>query len=151
LTGFNPRLAAVLLAALVPAACAAPPAPRPSPPANPFAGAWSSGEHQQIAFRDDTIVLSLPDAPPTPLSAAACDGTFRFGYGRENRSALIGLPLHQPDLQHELAAVLQAAEYPVASVICGDGGTVYVLIDARDVLAIHRDRDIAGIEHLTRL
>jgi hypothetical protein len=145
------RLAAVLLAAaaaLLPAACAAPPPPAP---ANPFEGAWQAAEHQQIAFRPDTVVIGPPDAPPTPLSAASCDGTFRFGYGSETRSALLGLPLHQPDLQTQLAAVLTQPDYPVAEVICGEGGTVYVLLDDRDVLAIHRDRDIAGVEHLTRL
>ena len=139
------RAAALGLAALLPAACAA-----PGPPA-PFAGAWTSGAQQRIAFRPDTVVIASPDAPPTPLSAASCDGTFRFGYGRESRGTLLGLPLHQPDVQRELAAILRAPEYPVASVMCGEGGTVYVLLDADDLLAIHRDRDIAGIEHLRRL
>lgn len=150
MTGFDCRRPLLALAALLPAACTTP-SPAPPPVANPFAGAWTSGERQQVAFREDTLVVSPGDAPPTPLSAAACDGTFRFGYGRESRSALIGLPLHQPDLQKQLAAQLTAAEYPVASVICGEGGTVYVLLDDRDVLAIHRDRDIAGVERLTRL
>ena len=45
------RIVALVLAALLPAACAGPLAP---PPANPFAGAWNTAERQQIAFRDDT-------------------------------------------------------------------------------------------------
>jgi hypothetical protein len=139
------RLAVVVLAAALPVGCAAP------PPANPFAGAWTTGERQHLAFRDDTVVIGSPDAVPTALSATACDGTFRFGYGRESRGALLGLPLHQPDLQTRLAAVLTQPDYPVAELVCGEGGTVYVLLNDHDVLAIHRDRDIAGIEHLSRL
>ena len=52
------------LAALLPAACAGPAA---LPPANPFVGAWNTAERQQIAFRDDTVVMSPPGTPPTPL------------------------------------------------------------------------------------
>jgi hypothetical protein len=149
------RLTALALVALLPAAaCAvprlAPPTPTPTP-TNPFAGTWSAGERQQIGFREATVVISSGGAPPTPLSAATCDGTFRFGYGRESRAALLGLPLHQPDLQRQLAAILTAADYPVAEAICGEGGTVYVLLDQHDLLAIHRDRDVAGVERLTRL
>lgn len=142
-----PMVAAAVAAALLPAACAA---PRLPPPENPFAGAWTSGGRQQIAFHEGTVVITPPGASPTPLSAAACDGTFRFGYGRESRGALLGLPLHQPDLQKQLAALLTEADYRVAEAICGEGGMVYVLLDPHNLLAIYRDRDIAGIDHLTR-
>jgi hypothetical protein len=145
------RVVALVVAALLPTACAAPGPPAPSPGAAPFAGAWTSGAHQQIAFRLDTVVITPPDRPPTPLNAAACDGTFRFGYGRESRGTLLGLPVHQPDLQRQLAAMLRAPDYSVASLTCGAGGTVYVMLDAHNLLAIHRDRDIAGIEQLRRL
>jgi hypothetical protein len=135
------------LTAALPAACATP----RLPPANPFVGAWRTSEaHAQIAFRGDTVVISPPGEAPTPLSAASCDGKFRFAYGRENRGELIGLALHQPDLQRQLWGLLPQPDYAVAELACGEGGTVYVLLDDRDVLAIHRDRDIAGIERLTR-
>ena len=62
-----------------PPACAV---PAGSPPANPFAGAWATAERQQIAFRDDTVVLNLPGEKPTPLGAETCDGRFRFAYGQ---------------------------------------------------------------------
>ena len=135
----------MLLAAL-PAACAAP----PPPPANPFAGAWATAERQQIAFRDDTVVINPTNAPPTALGAAACDGKFRFTYERKSRDALLGLTPRQPDLRRQLAAQLVGPEYRVAELACGDGGTTYVLLGERELLAIHRDSDIAAVERLSR-
>jgi len=120
------------------------------PPANPFTGLWNNGEKHQIAFRNDTVVMASADAPPTPLSADTCDGMFRFGYSREPRGSLIGLAVRQPDLQRKLADQLNRPDYAVAEVTCGEGGTVYVMLGDHDVLAIHRDRDIIGIERLTR-
>jgi hypothetical protein len=137
----------VLLAAItaLPAACVAP------PPPNPFAGAWVTGERQQIAFGDDTVVMNPPDAPPTALGAETCDGAFRFGYGRRDRDTLLRLAPRQPDLRRRLAGLLAGPEYPVAELACGEGATTYVLLGDRELLAIHRDRDIAGIERLSRL
>lgn len=139
------RVAAVL-AALLPAACLGPAVP----PANPFFGAWTTPERQQIAFRDDTIVMSAPDAPPTPLDATVCEGRFRFAYDRKRREALLTLAAQQPDLYRHLAAQLTGPEYQVAELTCGDGGTTYVLLGERDLLAIHHDRDIAAVERLSR-
>jgi hypothetical protein len=140
-------LLAGALAALLPAACAI---VEPPPPANPFTGAWANPERRQIAFRDDTVVITPANQPPTPLSAAACDGKFRFSYGRKSRDALLTLTPHQPDVRRRIAAQLLRPDYPTAELTCGDGGTTYVLLAERDLLAIHHDRDIAGIERLTR-
>jgi len=141
------RLLALALVAVLPAACAA---PQPPAPANPFAGAWATAARQQIAFRDDTIVINPANAPPTALGAAACDGKFRFTYERKSRDALLALTPRQPDLQRRLAAQLAGPEYRVAELACGDGGTSYVLLGERELLAIHRDRDIAALERLSR-
>ena len=141
------RLAALFLAALLPSACIG---PAPPPPANPFAGAWSTAERQQIAFRDDTVVMSPPGSPPTPLGASVCEGRFRFGYNRKSREALLALTPQQPELRRRLAAQLPGPEYRVAELTCGDGGTTYVLLGERDLLAIHHDRDIAAFERLSR-
>jgi hypothetical protein len=135
---------AMLIAGLL-AACA--PELQPS---NPFAGTWATPERQQIAFRDDTVVMRPPGEPPTPLSAASCDGRFRFGYTRRSRDALLALTPRQADLRRRLADMLAQPDYPVAELACGEGGTTYVMVDERDLVAIHRDRDIAGIEHLSR-
>ncbi len=141
-----PRLVLLAFVAALPIGCAAPP-----PPVNPFAGAWTTAEREQIAFRDDTVVINPPDAQPTTMGAEACDGAFHFGYGRKSREALIGLAPHQPDLTGKLAGLLVRPDYPVAELTCGEGGSTYVLLDERDLVAIHRDRDIAGIERLSRL
>jgi hypothetical protein len=138
---------ALALAALFPAACAGPAA---LPPANPFVGAWNTAERQQIAFRNDTIVMSQPGAPPTPLDAGVCEGRFRFGYGQRSREALLALTARQPDLHRRLETQLTGPEYRVAELSCGDGGTTYVLLGERDLLAIHRDSDIAALARLSR-
>jgi len=140
-----PRLAVLALVAALPIGCAV-----PEPP-NPFVGAWTTAERQQIAFRDNTIVVNPPDAQPTAMGAESCAGAFRFGYGRKSREALIGLAPHQPDLRGKLASLLVLPDYPVAELACGEGGSTYVLLDERDLVAIYRDRDVAGFERLSRL
>ena len=139
------RFAIVAVVAALPVACAA-----PRTPTNAFAGAWTTAEQQKIAFRDDTIVLNPPGEAPTPMSAQTCDGRFRFGYGKWSREVLLTTAARQPELRHELETRLVQPEYQIANVNCGEGGTTYVLLDDRALLAIHRDRDIAGVERLTR-
>ncbi len=141
------RRVGLALAATLPAACTM---VAPPPPANPFVGTWATAEHQHIAFRDNTVVINPADAPPTAMSAASCSGTFRFGYVNRRRGDLLGLAARQPDLQQRLEALLPRADYRVAELVCGDGDSTYVLVDARDLVAIHRDNDIAGIEKLSR-
>ena len=138
------RLALLAAAALLPAACAT------EPPANPFAGAWSTAERQQISFRDNTVVVQPPNAAPTPMAAESCDGAFRFGYGHKSRDALLALTPQQPDLRDRLARLLVRPDYPVAELGCGEGDTTYVLLDDRDLVAIYRDAGIAGLERLSR-
>jgi hypothetical protein len=130
--------------AALPAACAAP------EPQSPFAGAWNGAERHQISFRNDTVVQQAAGTPPTALSAATCDGKFRFAYARRNRQELIALAPAQPDLRSRLTLLLIRPDYPVAELGCGEGGTTYVLLDDRKVIAIHRDADVAGIEELSR-
>ena len=140
-----PRFAALALTALLPAACVA-----PEKPEGPFAGAWSTAERHQVVFREDTVVQQPAGGPPTALSAATCDGKFRFGYARRSRDALLALAPRQPDLRSRLAQMLARPDYPVAELGCGEGGTTYVLLDDRNVVAIHRDADVAGVEQLSR-
>lgn len=136
-----------LAAAVLPAACATPAAP----PASPFDGGWATAEHQEIAFRDNTVVLHPPGEAPTPMSAQSCSGAFRFDYGHKSRETLLGLTPTQPDLRRRLEQLLVQGDYPVAELTCGEGASTYVLLDDRDLLAIHSDEGIAGIETMTRL
>ncbi|HEV2335774.1 MAG TPA: hypothetical protein VGS13_09780 [Stellaceae bacterium] len=142
-----PRLTVLAFVAALPIGCATP----EPPPANPFAGAWATAERQQITFRDDTVVLRPPDAAPTVMAADSCDGEFRFDYARKSRQALVALAPRQPDVTGKLAHLLVQPDYPVAELACGEGATTYVLLGERDLVAIYRDRDIAGIERLSRL
>jgi hypothetical protein len=139
---------ALALAVLLPVACAGPSVPPRS--GNPFVGAWNTAERRQIAFRDDTVVMSPPGAAPTALGASVCEGRFRFAYEQRSREALLALTPQQPELRRRLAAQLTGPEYRVAELTCGDGGTTYVLLGEHDVLAIHHDRDIAGLARLSR-
>lgn len=133
------------LAALLPAACVG-----TAPPEGPFAGAWSNAERHQIVFRDNTVVQQPAGGPPTALGPSTCEGRFQFAYTRRSRDALIALAPRQPDLRSRLAQLLVQPDYPVAELGCGDGGTTYVLVDDRDLVAIHRDADVAGVEQLSR-
>ena len=55
--------------------------------------------------------------PPTPLSAAVCDGRFRFAYDRKSRDALLALTARQPDLRRRLEPSCRAPEYRVAELV----------------------------------
>ena len=141
------RLVAVATAAL-PAACAMPPAA----PSNPFLGAWATPEHNELTFRDATVVVNPSGATrPIEMSAQECAGRFRFDYTRKSREALTALASRQPDLQAQLSNLLQRPEYPVAELACDKGANTYVLLDDRDLVAIYRDGEIAAIERLKRL
>ena len=141
-----PRLASLVLAAALPVACVA---PEPGPQ-GPFAGAWSNAERHQVVFRDNTVVQQPAGGPPTALSPQTCDGRFAFGYARRSRETLIALAPEQPDLRSRLSLLLVRPDYQVAEVGCGEGGTTYVLLDDRKLIAIHRDAAVAGIEELSR-
>jgi hypothetical protein len=141
------RLLAVTLAAVLPTACADP----PPPPTNPFLGAWATPERSQITFRDNTIVMSPPNQTPTALDPAACAGRFRFAYTRKSRDAIAAAIARQPDLRIKLGGLLTQSEYPVAELGCDRGENTYVLLNDRDLIAIYRDGDVAGLERLSRL
>jgi hypothetical protein len=141
------RFLVTTLIALAPAACTiAPPAAL-----NPFVGSWSTAERQQIAFRDDTVVFNPPGEKPTPLGAETCAGKFRFSYSRQSREAILATVGRQADLRRNLTGLLVQPDYPVAELSCGEGGTTYVMLGDKELVAIHRDQDIAGVERWSRL
>lgn len=120
-------------------------------PANPFVGNWSTADHAQVAFRDDTIVLKPPEGPPTPMSAAECNGAFRYRYGRMTKGSLTGIAAAQPDLHQKLLGLLSQPDYAVVEIGCDRGTSTYVMLDDGHLVAIYRDRDVVGLDRLTRL
>ena len=142
------RLLAAAALALLPAACAF---FEPEPPGSPLLGTWTTADHDRITFRPETIVLAPEKGNPTTLSLAECNGVFRLGYGRMEAAPLINLFPSQPDLAAKLKAALVNPMYPAADMTCDKGGTTYLLVGDRDLIAIYRDGGVGGMQRLTRL
>ena len=140
------RFATMLILAAAPLACATP----PSPPANPFIGAWTTANNDSVTIRQDTVVQTEPGGRTTALDAKACRGVFRFGYATKSRQALTDLIPRQPELRRKLSELLVEASYPVAELDCDRGDQTYVLLNNRQLVAIYRDGDIGVIERLAR-
>jgi hypothetical protein len=139
----------VAAAALLPAACAGMGSGTGS--GNPFAGTWQTADKEKIAFADDTIVLSPPGGAPTPMTAAQCNGAFRYRLGRMARDSLTSLVAAQPDLHQRLIELLRQPVYQVIEIGCDHGTSTYVMLDDRDLVAIYRDRDVLGLDRMSRL
>jgi hypothetical protein len=137
----------LILFALLPAACADF-AFGPTP--NPFIGAWSTTDRDKVSFNEDTVVLTSPDGKATPISAAECNGGFRFLYGRMTRESVKSIGSSQPDVDSKLSAMLIDPVYPVAELTCDRGTSTYVMLDDHDLVAIYRDRDVVGLDRMTR-
>jgi hypothetical protein len=145
-----PRLLrlAVAAVALMPAACIDFGLERPS---NPLAGVWITADHSKVTLRDDTVVLTSPGGAPTPITAAECAGGFFFHYGQMSRASLTGIAAAQPDVDKKLSGLLVEPAYSVAELGCDHGTSTYVLLDDRNLVAIYRDRDVVGLDRMSRL
>lgn len=144
------ELAASLLAASLPLACAAPrPAPAPRVE-NPFLGSWATADRAGITFRPDTVVQNPPKGPSQAFGADTCNGVFHFDYATRSRADLTALIARQPGLRDKLSRLLRRPDYKVAQLACDRGDQTYVLLNDREILAIYRDGDIGGIERLAR-
>lgn len=138
------RAIAVALIAALPLGCA-------TEPANPFAGTWTTRDNDRISFSEGTIVVAPSRGPSAVMSPQACPKDFRFGYSTQSREALTALIRNQADLRRKLAGLLVQPDYRVAQMNCDQGFNTYVLLDDRDLVAIYRDGDIAGIDRFSRL
>jgi len=153
---FEPRLrdwrrllrVAVAAVALLPAACID---FGPERPSNPLAGVWITADRNRVTFRDDTVVLTTPSGAPTPITAAECAGGFFFHYGQMSRASLTGIAVAQPDVNKKLSGLLVQPVYSVAELGCDHGTSTYVLLDDRSLVAIYRDRDVVGLDRMSRL
>ena len=141
------RIAAALIGATMPLACAVPEPPSVS---NRFLGTWATAENDSVTIRQDTIVQTQPDGRITALDKNACRGVFRFGYGTKSRQTLTELIPRQPELRKKLSELLVEPSYPVAELACDRGDQTYVLLDDRQLVAIYRDGDIGAIDRLER-
>ena len=135
-----------ILAALLPAACALP----GEPPASPLIGTWGA-ENNRVTFSANAVVVQPEKGAPATMGPAACNGRFKLSYGRMQTAPLQQAFAGQADLQARLKQLLVKPEYQVADVTCDNGGTTYVLLDDRQVLAVYRDAGVGGTERLTRL
>jgi hypothetical protein len=135
------------LVGLLPAACVF----QPPPPANPLVGTWATPDHNQVTFRDDAVVVTPDKGQATTMGPGDCNGIYRLQYGRMNTAALQQAFLSQPDLQTKLKQLLKQPDYPVADVTCDRGGTTYLMLDDRQMIAVYRDAGVGGLETYTRL
>jgi len=140
----------IALAPLLATACAFLPFPN-EPPASPLLGNWATDDHNQVTFRTDAVVLTPDKGQAMTMDAANCNGNYKLRYGRMNTTDLEQAFPSQPDLQGRLKQILVKPEYPVADVTCDQGGTTYLMLDERRMLAVYRDSGVGGLEAYSRL
>src|SRR5579884_748236 len=121
-----------------------------TPLTTPFVGTWTTTDRDRISFRMDTVVVEPSRGPTTVMGPASCPRDFRFGYSTLSRDAILALIPHQSDLRRKLAGLLVRPDYQVAQMNCDRGFNTYVLLDDRDIVAIYRDGDVAGLDRFTR-
>jgi hypothetical protein len=146
--GFCGRAAVLVLLTLTLAGCGI---FEGSQSANPLIGTWTNTDNDHVTFKTDAVIITPKDGKPTPMGPGDCNGVFTIAYGRMETAPLQKLFPQPPDLEDKLKALLVQPEYPVAEVTCDRGGTTYLMLGERDVLAIYRDNGIGGLERLTRL
>jgi hypothetical protein len=120
-------------------------------PANPLYGSWATQDHNRVTFDPDTVVITPDKGRPMAMGPADCNGVYRLQYGRMMTAALEQSFPSQPDLQGKLKQMLTRPEYPVADVTCDRGGTTYLMLDDRRMIAIYRDAGVGGVESYSRL
>jgi hypothetical protein len=140
-------LGAAALLALLPTGCAF----FEGAPDNPLLGTWSNADNDRVTFKADGVVIAPSKGAAAAMGPGDCSGVYKLAYGRMATAPFNTLFPSQPDLEDKLKQALVKPEYPVADVTCGQGGTTYMMIGDREVLAIYRDAGIGGVEHLTRM
>lgn len=120
-------------------------------PASPLLGSWATQDHDEVTFRADAVIVTPDKGQATTLGPSDCNGAYKLQYGRMNTAALEQAFPSQPDLQGKLKQLLAKPEYPVADVTCDQGGTTYLMLDERRMLAVYRDAGVGGLEAYSRL
>lgn len=120
-------------------------------PANPLIGSWATVDRNKVTFRPDAVVVTPDKEQPMTMGPRDCNGAYRLQYGRMDTAALKRSFPSQPDLQGKLQQLLTKPEYPVADVTCDRGGTTYLMLDDRRMIAVYRDNGLGGLETYSRL
>lgn len=120
-------------------------------PPNPLIGSWSTADHNRVTFNPESVVVTPDKSRPMTMGAADCNGVYKLQYGRMTTASLEQSFPSQPDLQSKLKQYLTRPEYPVADVTCDRGGTTYLMLDDRRLLAVYRDAGVGGVETYSRL
>ncbi|HVH78103.1 MAG TPA: hypothetical protein VM782_01830 [Stellaceae bacterium] len=137
-----------IIAALLPTACAFLEA---SPPANPLIGSWTTQDRNRVTIADSAIVITPDKGPAATMGPGDCNGVYKLQSGRMMTGALEQSFAGQPDLQSKLKQLLTRPDYPVVDVTCDRGGTTYLMLDDRRMIAVYRDAGIGGMEAYSRL
>lgn len=139
---------AVALLALAPTGCGILEGPEPP---NPLIGTWTTAESDKVAFQPNAVVIIPNKGKPTTMGTSECNGVYKLAYGRMPTAPLKQMFPTQADLSAQLKQLLVRPDYPVAEMTCDRGGTTYLMLDDRQLLAIYRDGGVGGIERMTRL
>ena len=137
-----------IAATLLSGACTLFPAQQP---ANPLVGSWSTADHNRVSFGGDTVVLTPDKGTPITMGPGACNNRYKLQYGRMVTTSLQQSFAGQPDLQSKLKGLLTQPDYPVADVTCDQGGTTYLMLNDRQMIAVYRDGGVGGLENYSRL
>jgi len=118
---------------------------------NPLIGTWATPDRNQVTFRGNDVVLTPDKGAATTMGPGDCNGVYKLQYGRMMTGSLEQSFPSQPDLQSKLKQLLTKPEYPVADVTCDRGGTTYLMLDERRMIAVYRDAGVGGVESYSRL
>jgi hypothetical protein len=122
-----------------------------TPPPSPLIGNWATQDHNQVTLRDDAVIITPDKGKSEMLGPRDCNGVYKLQYGRMMTASLQQSFPTQPDLQSKLKQLLTSPEYPVADVTCDRGGTTYLMLDERRMIAVYRDSGVGGLETYSRL
>jgi hypothetical protein len=145
---FGGRLTATVMTAALLGACSLFPGWAPE---NPLIGTWANTDNDRVTFKTDAVIVTPNNGKPTAMGPGDCNGVFTIAYGRMETAPFAKLFPTQPDLEDKLKGLLAKPDYPVADVTCDKGGTTYLMIGDRELLAIYRDAGLGGLERLSRL
>ena|ERR1700722_1252700 len=144
------RLLAAVAIPLAAASCAYLPFQLEAP-ASPLVGSWTTQDHNQVTFRPDAVIVTPDKGQATTMGPSDCNGVYKLQYGVMDTGALEKSFPSQPDFAGKLRQLLVKPEYPVADVTCDQGGTTYLMLDERQMLAVYRDSGVGGTEAFSRL